>query len=147
MLSKGNTVDHAPSDIGRRRKTFQTRTRSYLQRTGETGCASSKVHKDYLARLGKRVKRVQTHESSRNLAGDSSAKTLNGGQAQSSSKGKGNRMLFVASESKEYLFQKVLRAFVAFVAEAEEFQLGLCSRELCCSRFFVKLSHNSNPRK
>jgi len=82
MLSKGNTVDHASSDIGRRRKTSQTHTRSYLHRSGETGCAPSKVHKDYLARLGKRVKRVQTHESSRNLARDSSAKTLNGGQAQ-----------------------------------------------------------------
>jgi len=78
MSSKGNTVDHAPSDIGGR-KTFQTHTRSYLHRTGETGCAPTRVHKDYLARLGKRLKRVQTHDRSGDLARDSSAKTLNGG--------------------------------------------------------------------
>jgi len=50
-------------------------------------------------------------------------------------------MLFVAS--REYLFQKVLRAFVA---EAEELELDLFSRKPCCSRLFVKRSHDSNPR-
>jgi hypothetical protein len=45
----------------------------YFHRTGDAGRASLKVHKDYLARLGKRVKRVQANEGGVNLARDSSA--------------------------------------------------------------------------
>jgi len=75
MLSERNTVDNSPGDIRRGWETFQMHGHPYFHRTGEAGYAPSKVHKDYLARLGKRMKRVKTNESGANLARDSSATT------------------------------------------------------------------------
>jgi hypothetical protein len=51
MRSKRNAVDYSRSDVGRSGKTFQTNGQPYLHRTGETNCAPSKVHKDYLTPL------------------------------------------------------------------------------------------------
>jgi hypothetical protein len=73
MLSKRKAVDYSGSDVGSVGKPFQMNGHPYLNRTGDAGCTSSKVYKDYLARLEKRKKRVQADEGYGNLARDSSA--------------------------------------------------------------------------
>ncbi len=72
MLSERDAVDYSPSDLGRAWEAFQIHGHPYFHRPGEADCAPSKVHEDYLARLGKRIKRVETYESGGNFARDSS---------------------------------------------------------------------------
>ena len=105
MFSKRNTGDYSARDSGRGWK-FQMHGHPYFHRTGEADCAPSKVHKDYLARLGKRMKRVQANESGGNLTRDSGATaprtaslTYLGSSSQYSRSRKGQLMPFVASES------------------------------------------------
>ena len=73
MFSKRNAVNYSARDSGRGWKTFQMHSHPYFHRMRDAGGASLKVHKDYLARLGKRVKRVLANEGGVNLARDSSA--------------------------------------------------------------------------
>jgi hypothetical protein len=142
MLSERNTADYSPSNISRGWKTFQMHGHPYFHRTGEAGCAPSKVHKDYLAQLGKRMKRIQANESGGNLARDSSAAaprtaslTYRGSSSQYSRSRKGQLMPFVASESVNIFCLKFFVPWSAPLGRAEEFELSLFWRKFCDVRF------------
>jgi hypothetical protein len=134
MLSKRNTTDYSPSNISRGWKAFQMHGHPYFHRTGQARCAPSKVHKDYLARLGKRMTRVQTNEGGGHLARDSSAATLRtarltyrGSSSQYSRSRKGQLMPFVASESGNIVSRKFFVPWSLPLAGPRSLSLACCS--------------------